>query len=261
MYEITLETFFDTGLTSNEQKSVLQADGFLILYDVTNKFSLERAKIYYKKILQMRDPMHADAQSLWLHNSGPPTTSNTQNDTQNGTPRVHAPSSPIVGNMSPTTASSAPSKVPFVLGANKCDADQTERQVSVSEGLKLADTFNCPYMEVSSLKKIKTVEDLFREMVKTIDRTKKAQLKLQQRLDSQRERTNSFKLPKVGDLLPKSVSENDDANYVEMMKNRKRHQSVRNTITGGQGPVTSNTGVHTSPTHDHTGGTPDSVRH
>jgi GTPase SAR1 family protein len=257
MYEITIETFFDTGLTSNEQKSVIQADGFLILYDVTNKFSLERAKIYYKKILQMRDPMHADAQSSWLHNNGPTTSTTNESNTQR-----NAPPSPVIGTNSPTTAHSVISKVPFVLGANKCDVDQSERQVSVTEGLKLADQFNCPYMEVSSQKKIKTVEELFREVIKTIDRSKKAQLKNQQRLEQSKERTNSFKLPKVGDILPKSVSESDnaDANYVEMMKQRKRQQSVRATLTSTTGPTTSGT-VQASPTTTETASTPDSARH
>jgi len=211
----------------------------------------------------MRDPMHADAQSLWLHNSGP-TTSSTQSDTTSSgaTPRGGAPPSPVLGhNMSPTTAHSI-SKVPFVLGANKCDVDQSERQVSVEEGLKLSDAFNCTYMEVSSLKKIQTVEELFRELIKTIDRSKKNQI-LQHQKSTSRERTNSsFKL-KVGELLPKSVSESDnaDANYIEMMKQRKRQQSIRNTIGGNSAPTTSGTGVHVSPTSDQIGSAPDSARH
>jgi len=246
MYEITLDTFFDTGLTSNEQKIVLQADGFLILYDVTNKFSIERAKIYYKKILQMRDPTHVDAQSSTLH-VGAPTTSATNSETTSSTTNVQsrAPPSPSFGSTSsPTTSHSTPvSKVPFVLGANKCDVEQGERQVSVADGLKLADHFNCPYMEVSGLKKVKTVEELFRELVKTIDRSKTLQLKLSQKVDNNKDRSASFKLPKVKDILPQSVSESDnaDANYAEMMKQRKRQQSIRSTITGNSAPTTSGT--------------------
>jgi GTPase SAR1 family protein len=259
LYEISLESFYDTGLTSNEQKTVLQADGFIIMYDVTNKFSLERAKMYYKKILQMRDPTHVDAQSLTLH-SGPPTTSSSTTDTHSngGTPRQNAPSSPMFGNGSPTTVGSAPiSKVPFVLIANKCDVEEAERQVTVSDGLRLADQFNCPYMEVSAMKKIKTVEEMFREVVKTIDRSKKQLLKLQQRAES-RERNSSLKLKGLN-FISQSESENTDANYVEMMKQRKRQQSIRNTI-GGNAPTTSGTGVPSPPSVDTTAGNPESAR-
>ncbi|KAL0476450.1 RAS-like protein [Acrasis kona] len=241
MYELSLETFFDTGLTTSEQKSIQTAEGYVILYDVTNKFSIERAKMYYKKILQIKDPTHSDVRSQWLNNqsssnnpstptsmdsptSSATTSSSVQTPRKSNSPRD--PSSPTIPQ--------GTSKIPFLLGATKCDVDLSERQVTVVDGLKLADSMNCPYLEVSGLKKQNTVEDLFKELIKTIDRTKKTLV----RANTQDSRKTSFK---VGNLLPKSVSENDnDANnYLEM---RRRKQTIKNRESDmPQHPTTSTT--------------------
>eukprot|EP01080_Neovahlkampfia_damariscottae_P003161 gene3161-5477_t len=49
-YELQLSTFYDTGLTDEEIKLVQQADGFIVVFDLTNKFSLDRVLFYRKKI-------------------------------------------------------------------------------------------------------------------------------------------------------------------------------------------------------------------
>lgn len=41
--------------THNTQEFA-QADGFILVYDVTNKFSLERVRMYHQKIVQMHSP-------------------------------------------------------------------------------------------------------------------------------------------------------------------------------------------------------------
>jgi GTPase SAR1 family protein len=49
-YELLLSPFYDTGLTDNDIQQVQKADGFIVIYDVTNKFSVDRVQIYKKKI-------------------------------------------------------------------------------------------------------------------------------------------------------------------------------------------------------------------
>jgi GTPase KRas len=49
-YELQLSTLFDTGLTDEEQENLEKSDGFMIVFDTTNKFSLEKTQIYKKKI-------------------------------------------------------------------------------------------------------------------------------------------------------------------------------------------------------------------
>jgi len=49
-YELLLSPFFDTGLTDNDIQQVQKADGFIVIFDLTNKFSLDRVQVHKKKI-------------------------------------------------------------------------------------------------------------------------------------------------------------------------------------------------------------------
>lgn len=56
-YELSMITLYDTGFTTEEKEELkTHIDGYLLMYDVTNKFSTERVKNYMKLILQLLDP-------------------------------------------------------------------------------------------------------------------------------------------------------------------------------------------------------------
>ena len=57
---------------------------------------------------------------------------------------------------------------PMVLCGNKCDAIN-DRQVSKLEGIELAKTFKCPYIETSDKTRI-NIEETFYEIVREIDK-------------------------------------------------------------------------------------------
>jgi len=57
---LNITYIYNTGWSPLEQDAVTKADGFLILVDLTNRFSMERAKFYYRKIMQIQtDYYHA----------------------------------------------------------------------------------------------------------------------------------------------------------------------------------------------------------
>ena len=58
--------------------------------------------------------------------------------------------------------------VPMVLVGNKCDLDE-ERQVTESEGKKIANEWKCPFYETSARKRI-NVEECFYDLVREIRR-------------------------------------------------------------------------------------------
>lgn len=49
-YELVLSPFYDTGLTDGDIQQVQKADGFIVIFDLTNRFSLDRVQVYKKKI-------------------------------------------------------------------------------------------------------------------------------------------------------------------------------------------------------------------
>lgn len=57
---------------------------------------------------------------------------------------------------------------PMVLCGNKCDAEEL-RQVSKQEGIELAKTYNCPYIETSAKTRI-NIEEVFYQIVREIDK-------------------------------------------------------------------------------------------
>jgi GTPase KRas protein len=57
-------------------------------------------------------------------------------------------------------------KVPVILVGNKCDLE-TDRQVTTSEGMELAKSFNCPFMEASAKTRV-NVDEAFFEIVREI---------------------------------------------------------------------------------------------
>ena len=57
---------------------------------------------------------------------------------------------------------------PMVLCGNKCDVIN-DRQVSKSEGIELAKTFKCPYIETSAKTRV-NIEEVFYELVREIDK-------------------------------------------------------------------------------------------
>jgi len=54
-YELTLQAFYDTGLTDSELQTLQKADGFIVVFDLSNRFSLERVNFYKKKIEKSSD--------------------------------------------------------------------------------------------------------------------------------------------------------------------------------------------------------------
>ncbi|EFC42218.1 predicted protein [Naegleria gruberi] len=56
-YELSMITLFDTGFTTEEKEELKShIDGYLLMFDVKNKFSLEKVKTHMKLILQLHDP-------------------------------------------------------------------------------------------------------------------------------------------------------------------------------------------------------------
>ena len=58
-------------------------------------------------------------------------------------------------------------KVPVVLVGNKCDLDDSERQVEIAAGEDLAENLGCPFFETSAKSKINN-EECFYECVREI---------------------------------------------------------------------------------------------
>jgi len=64
-YEVSMITLYDTGFTAEEKEELKShIDGYMLMYDVTNKFSVERVKNYMKLILQLIDPLSPILQEM-----------------------------------------------------------------------------------------------------------------------------------------------------------------------------------------------------
>jgi GTPase SAR1 family protein len=57
--------------------------------------------------------------------------------------------------------------VPIILVANKVDLEQTQRRVSSSEGMSLANKFGCSFLETSAAHR-RHVDDVFHTLVREI---------------------------------------------------------------------------------------------
>lgn len=146
------------------QKKIQKADGFLIVYDVTNRFSLERTFIYKKKI-----------------------------DSQFGRETI-----------------------PMVLVGNKSDLSNERQvqmgllcsyfQVSVSDGIKTGDQFGCAFFESVAINSYKGVDQIFREVIRVIEKKKKViETAKQEKRDSIREaRRKSLRLA-INSVLPSGL--------------------------------------------------------
>lgn len=64
-------------------------------------------------------------------------------------------------------AASSSSKLALVLVGNKCDVDQSEREVTTAEGQRLADEFGCAFMETSAKDNI-NIHEVFLTIIKKI---------------------------------------------------------------------------------------------
>ncbi|KAL9648934.1 hypothetical protein ABK040_008314 [Willaertia magna] len=55
-YDITLITLYDTGFTTEEKNELKNhMDGFILMFDITNRFTVERVKNYMKLLLTLLD--------------------------------------------------------------------------------------------------------------------------------------------------------------------------------------------------------------
>jgi len=176
-YEIHVTSFYDTGFTEEEQQAIVKADGYFIMIDLTNRFSVVRAKIYHKKLSMMLDA-HYNLGSN--HNSGSSSNPNspTQNGGQTGTTVTAASSSTTTADSSMTdvptaAATSPPLKVPFILIGSKSDETQ-KRRVETLDGIRMGDMWSCPFMECSSVQAHnKGIDSAIREIINMIELKKK----------------------------------------------------------------------------------------
>lgn len=81
-------------------------------------------------------------------------------------------------------STSAINKIPIVLVANKIDRIQ-DRIISFDEGQYLADQWNIPFIEISALD-IKSVEEVFKRTVKTMDNLDENVIQRKKSIEKQR---------------------------------------------------------------------------
>uniref|UniRef100_A0A6B2LLM0 Small monomeric GTPase n=1 Tax=Arcella intermedia TaxID=1963864 RepID=A0A6B2LLM0_9EUKA len=65
-----------------------------------------------------------------------------------------------------------PNEVPFVLCGNKCDLEDSQRQVSTSEAEETARAWGCPYLETSALRRT-NIDESFHQIVREINKINK----------------------------------------------------------------------------------------
>jgi hypothetical protein len=136
-HELVIHKFYNTGFNYFDQEIIMHADAIVILVDVTNKFSMERARFFHNKVKHIRDNFYNNGNGIAAF-------------------QIEEKTQPI-----------------FLLGT-KCDQNCT-RQVSTVEGIRLADHWNCSYMEVSSnSSNYKGVDIFLRELVNMLSNIRRS---------------------------------------------------------------------------------------
>ncbi|ODV82417.1 ras-domain-containing protein [Suhomyces tanzawaensis NRRL Y-17324] len=109
-----LDTAGQEEYSAMREQYMRTGEGFLLVYSINSKNSLEELQSFYEQILRVKD---ADS-------------------------------------------------VPVLVVGNKCDLE-IERQVSYEEGLSLAKSFNCQFLETSAKQRI-NVEEAFFDLVRSV---------------------------------------------------------------------------------------------
>lgn len=111
-----LDTAGQEEFSAMREQYMRTGEGFLLVYSINSRTSLEELQPFYEQILRVKDT----------------------------------------------------DDVPVLVVGNKCDLE-SERQVSYEEGLSLAQSFNCPFLETSAKQRI-NVEEAFYGLVRSINK-------------------------------------------------------------------------------------------
>ncbi|KAG2393736.1 hypothetical protein C9374_007267 [Naegleria lovaniensis] len=155
-YELSMITLYDTGFTTEEKEELkTHIDGYLLMYDVTNKFSTERVKNYMKLILQLLDPssplLAEMNKNSWQNVHKKKKESAAQKQQQHGSTRnqVSSPSSEPSSQMSnvhpSTTVNSEQQGVTTTLVGDETNG------VSSSSATTLSSTLQQPQQQQQSI--------------------------------------------------------------------------------------------------------------
>ncbi|ABN66200.1 predicted protein, partial [Scheffersomyces stipitis CBS 6054] len=115
-----LDTAGQEEYSAMREQYMRTGEGFLLVYSINSRNSLEELQSFYEQILRVKDS----------------------------------------------------ERVPVLVVGNKCDLE-IERQVSYEEGLALANSFNCQFLETSAKQRI-NVEEAFYNLVRSIREQERA---------------------------------------------------------------------------------------
>ncbi|CAI5758993.1 unnamed protein product [Candida verbasci] len=132
-----LDTAGQEEYSAMREQYMRTGEGFLLVYSINSRNSLEELQSFYEQILRVKDQ----------------------------------------------------DQVPVLVVGNKCDLEM-ERQVSYEEGLQLANSFGCPFLETSAKQRI-NVEEAFYDLVRYIrDSNKKIEQEKNQAENKNEETSN-----------------------------------------------------------------------
>jgi hypothetical protein len=189
-YEMIFFKDFNTGFTEKEHNKLTKADGFILMYDVTNKFSVVKLQIFIKRLESLNHKQHLKStevikQSSLISNVKETSKIHENNlissqiqfsrtSTQSFKMNTHNDSSNI-SYFNNDSIFDIETKIrtlpPTVLVGNKSDLSEN-REISVDDGLKYSDFLQIPFFETSS-KTNSGIKQVVEELIKEIGNKKK----------------------------------------------------------------------------------------
>ncbi|KGU29071.1 Ras-like protein 1 [Candida albicans P34048] len=125
--------------------------------------------------------------------------------------------------------------VPVLVVGNKCDLEM-ERQVSYEDGLALANSFNCPFLETSAKQRI-NVEEAFYGLVRNINQynAKIAEAEKQQQQQQQQQNANQQGQDQYG-----QQKDNQQSQFNNQINNNNNNTSAVNGGVSSDGIIDQN---------------------
>jgi len=151
------------------------ADGFILVYSITDRSSFNYIKLVKQYITDMRQGSSSASSSHSVGSVGSGWGSNNGNSSPNSNSGNITASTAATATVASATSASSTSmtpslatNVPVVLVANKGDMVHL-RQVASEEGEILAKDFDCYFAEVAAADQVNEIADAFHELCREVN--------------------------------------------------------------------------------------------